>query len=234
MLVLGMDTATRTASIGLAEKNKVIGEFSLQVDRVHSAKLMPMVDQLLTAAGLDTASIEAVAVSAGPGSFTGLRIGMATAKGLAYALSVPLIGVSTLAGLCYNLVPSEAVLCPILDARMDEYYAAVYRWQNGHLSTIADDAVMGRNQLVEMLDGQKEPKIIVADAVLETVLNLNEALSGSMEYAQPHQVIARGASIALLGHERIENGAEDSILTLQPAYLRRSQAEILFGEKGRA
>ena len=229
-----MDTATRTASIGLVEENRIVGEFSLQVDRVHSKKLMPMVDQLLEAAGVEATKIEAIAVSAGPGSFTGLRIGMATAKGLAYALSVPLIGVSTLAGLCYNCIPADALLCPILDARMSEFYTALYRWENGQLVPVIEDSVMRREKLIQMLAGEEGPKIVVADQALESNLNLNEAFSGSILYAPPHQALPRGVSIALLGYKQIENGAGDSLLSLQPAYLRRSQAEILYGQKGRA
>ena len=234
MLVLGMDTATRTASIGLVEENRIVGEFSLQVDRVHSKKLMPMVDQLLEAAGVEATQIEAIAVSAGPGSFTGLRIGMATAKGLAYALSVPLTGVSTLAGLCYNCIPADALLCPILDARMSEFYTALYRWENEQLVPVIEDSVMRREKLIQMLAGEEGPKIVVADQALESNLNLNEAFSGSILYAPPHQALPRGVSIALLGYKQIENGAGDSLLSLQPAYLRRSQAEILYGQKGRA
>jgi tRNA threonylcarbamoyladenosine biosynthesis protein TsaB len=233
MLILGMDTATRTASIGLIENHHLIGEFSLQVDKVHSKKLMPMVDQLLTDAGLDVNSIGGVAVSAGPGSFTGLRIGMAAAKGLAYALHVPIAGVSTLAGLSYNCVPARVLICPILDARMHEYYTALYQWQNERLVSVKPDAVMDREELIQMLAAVDGEKIIIGDASLETKLKLNETFSKGIEYAPAHQVSPRGASIALLGEKQIECGENDSILSLQPTYLRRSQAEILFGQKGR-
>ncbi len=232
MLILGMDTATRTASIGLTEKQKLIGEFSLHVDKVHSKKLMPMLDQLLFAAGLDASDIDAIAVSAGPGSFTGLRIGMATAKGLAYALGVPLIGISTLAGLSYNCAGTDGLLCPILDARMSEFYTALYQWHHGALIPVREDAVMDRNELVHMLSQEGEKKLIIADPTLVEKLNLDGIPSASsIEYAPAHQVNPRGAAIALLGEEKLSRGADDSILTLQPSYLRRSQAEILYGQK---
>ena len=233
MLVLGIDTATRTASIGLTDQERIVGEFSLQVERVHSKRLMPMVDQLLTSAGLDVNQVEGIAVSAGPGSFTGLRIGMATAKGLAYALSIPLVGVSTLSGLCFNCGPVEGLVCPILDARMNQYYTGLYEWQDGRPTPIIQDGVVNRQELVQMLEQDSRLKVIVAEQDLDSTLGLKERFPQMIRHAPDHLVYPRGSSIAVLGFRKINSGAEDALLSLQPTYLRRSQAEILFDRKNK-
>ena len=231
MLVLGLDTATPTASIGLIDGHSVIGEYSLRVERVHSKRLMPMVDGLLKEANLRIQDVRGIAVSAGPGSFTGLRIGMAAAKGLAYALSVPLVGVSTLEALSFNCVPTMHLLCPILDARMSELYSALYRWQDSRLVSVVSDSVMTKGTLAGMLDSIETNTVLIADHNLLERLELKEKVSGDFSYAPLHQCYPRGVSVALLGLQKLNDGFPDSLYSLQPTYLRRSQAEIMHDNK---
>jgi len=231
MLVLGIDTATKTASIGLIDGDRMIGEYNLQVERVHSKRLMPMIDEVLRESGHSVRSLQAVVVSAGPGSFTGLRIGMAAAKGLAYALSVPLLGVSTLAALSLNCVPNPNLLCPVLDARMSEYYTALYRWENHRLTAVVQDSVMSKESFYEMLGSIDSKTVLIGPRPMLATMGLNDLPPGTIDYAPFHQCYPRGVSVATIGLRQLEDGAESALYTLQPKYLRRSQAEILYDNK---
>ncbi len=233
MLVLGLDTATRSASIGLVEGERIIGEYNLTVDQVHSKRLMPMIDRLINECNHSIHDVEGIAVSCGPGSFTGLRIGMATAKGLAYALKVPLVGVSTLKALCWNCAPSTGLLCPVVDARMKEFYTALYRWKDGNLEAVVHDTVMSKEDVHDLLDSASGEMIVVADAAVQDALSIQENIHKDVLFAPFSNVFPRGASVAALGHKGLQQDDVDGLLTLQPAYIRRSQAEILYDQKRR-
>ena len=134
MLVLAIDTATKACAVGLCRDGKILAEYKINMGMTHSEGLMPQMEQLLQRTGVQKGDIDLIAVSMGPGSFTGLRIGLATAEALAYAWQKPLQGVATPLALAYNLPVQGIVLSPVLDAQKGNYYQALYEWQDGEVS----------------------------------------------------------------------------------------------------
>ena len=151
MLVLSIDTATKACAVGLCRDGKILAEYKINMGMTHSEGLMPQLEQLLERTGVQKADIDLIAVSMGPGSFTGLRIGLATAEALAYAWKKPLQGVATPLALAYNLPVSGIVLSPVLDAQKGNYYQALYEWQDGEVAELQSVQVVNKQQLLENL-----------------------------------------------------------------------------------
>lgn len=151
MPVLGIDTATAACTVALVEESRIIAEYTVNDKKSHSRRLMPIIDAVLKEAGLKGQDLEALAVSLGPGSFTGLRIGLATAKGLALAWGKPVLGIPTLDGLAHSLPGTPHVLCPLLQARKGEFYWALYRWAGPSLLRETDYCAGDLTQLEEQL-----------------------------------------------------------------------------------
>jgi len=231
MRVLGLDTATLVASVAVVEDENLVAEFTLHTEKVHSRRLMPLLDALLTESGLVIGDIDGVAVSAGPGSFTGLRIGMTTAKGLAYALNKPIVRIPTLVALAFNLAYAAGLVCPILDARMQEVYTAVYRTDGGEPEPVRAAAAASIDELLTALAGQNEPVIFLGDAVAKYRDIITDRLGTQAVWAPPSLMLPRAASVAALGRLRLLRGESDDCFAVQPFYLRRSQAEVLLEAK---
>jgi tRNA threonylcarbamoyladenosine biosynthesis protein TsaB len=228
MQILGIDTATRTASVGLVSDLGIIGEYTLQVEKVHSKKLMPMIDQLLTAVGMTVGDVSGLAISAGPGSFTGLRIGMAAAKGLAFALDVPIVGVSTLEALVLPHLRSDLWVCGLLDARMGEVYGAVYTQKEGRtITVIKPQAVLLEHLLAELI-GSERPVLFCGEGALRFSDQIKMHLGETALFPTDNGHHLRGTSVAIIGRREILDGRTGNMYSLAPGYLRRSQAEILW------
>lgn len=231
MRVLGLDTATLVASVAVVEGDNRVAEFTLHTEKVHSRRLMPLLDEMLAESGLAIDDIDGIAVSAGPGSFTGLRIGMTTAKGLAYALNKPIVRVSTLDALAFNLAFASGLVCPLLDARMQEVYTAVYRTEAGEPEAVLAPAAMSLTELLSILAGKGERVIFLGDAVPKYRDEIAAKLGEQAAWAPPPLALPRAASVAELGRRRLRRGDSDDCFTVQPFYLRRSQAEVLLEAK---
>ena len=163
MLVLSIDTATKACAVGLCHDGKILAEYKINMGMTHSEGLMPQLEQLLERTGVQKADIDLIAVSMGPGSFTGLRIGLATAEALAYAWKKPLQGVATPLALAYNLPVSGIVLSPVLDAQKGNYYQALYEWQDGEVAELQSVQVVNKQQLLENLALQGKPAVIFGE-----------------------------------------------------------------------
>ena len=227
MPILALETATLVSSVALATADKLLAEITLQTKKTHSELLMPHIDKILTMAEVSRADIKAVTVSIGPGSFTGLRIGLATAKTLAYVLKVPLIGVPTLAALAYGCLVPGIILAPMLDAQKGNVYQAIFEWRGGELKELMPPTVIGINEALAHLASYNTPVVLLGEAAVLHREKI-EKIGNHLVLAPPHLIIQRAGSVATLGHQMIRQGIEHDVMALEPLYIRRSEAEVLW------
>jgi len=227
MPILAIETATLVSSVALATADTLLAEITLQTKKTHSELLMPHIDKILAMAQVDKADIKAVAVSIGPGSFTGLRIGLATAKTLAYAMKVPLIGVPTLAALAYGCLVPGAILAPMLDAQKHNVYQAVFEWRNGELTELMPPTVMHIDEALNKLAEYNKPVVLMGEAAVLYRTKIQE-VGNHLVLAAPHLIIQRAGSVATLGHILIKQGIQHDVMALEPLYIRRAEAEVLW------
>jgi tRNA threonylcarbamoyladenosine biosynthesis protein TsaB len=224
MLVLGIDTATAVASVGLVRDGAPLAENSLRETTNHTETLLPLIVDVLTRTGISLADVEGIGVSIGPGSFTGLRIALGTVKGFSYALGHKVVGVSTLEALAHTVSGWEGLVCPILDARKREVYAALFqRGKQGNVDRLSPDQVLAPQAILERIT---EPCVFLGDGV-ETYGSLIQERCGSaaqiLPFATHHPC---GMIVAKLAWERLRQGEYDDLSTLVPAYVRLPEAVL--------
>lgn len=225
MKVLAVDTSSIVATAAIMEDDRLIGEYILNHKKTHSQKLMPIISEILSSADLKADDIDVFAVANGPGSFTGLRIGVATIKGLAHAVNRPVVGVCTLNGLAYNMPFCPYIVCPIMDARREQVYNAIYRWHDDELIVLQGSRAVSIEQLVQELKERNEMVVFLGDGV-EAYRDILSAQLGSLCVFAPTNVrMQKASSIAQLALHKARKGDTESFLTLTPFYLRKSQAE---------
>lgn len=228
MLILAIETATKVSSVALSDGKKIIAALTMENGPEHSATLIPHIGELLTMAGKTRQDITAVAVSIGPGSFTGLRIGLGTAKGMAYALNIPLIAVPTLKALAarYYDLPGVTVFS-LADAQKKNAYCGIYR----EGQEIQPVTVIPLETIVTMAGEtaaeRKQPVIFLGD-IAEKKLSDREELPEGVTVASRVQVMPRADEVAMLGAQMLEAGDIADTMTAEPWYLRRSEAEELW------
>lgn len=228
MKILGVDTSTKIASIAVIDEEKVLGEYTLNQEMSHSENLIPMIKELLNNLYINIEDIDMYSVAIGPGSFTGLRIGVAAVKSLAHLFNKPIVGISTLEGMAYNL-PHNEIVIPMIDARRDRVYTGVYSWENGVLKTIKADDVVEMNTLLE--DLKKYDSISVnGDGSILHKDRLRENLK-QVKFSTKAQNICKATSICELALIRFQNHDLDNYFTLAPDYLRETQAQRELKEK---
>lgn len=229
MKILALDTSTLMATCAVIEGDKVLGEYSLNQDMSHSEKLVPMIKTILDGLGLNIKDIDLYGVSIGPGSFTGLRIGVATIKGFAHLFDKPLVGISTLEGLAFNL-PYNDIVVPMIDARRDRVYTGIYSWEDCRIKTIMEPDVIDINDLVNILN--KYEKIVVnGEGSLVYKEIIKSALKEKVIFSTISQNSCRATSIGELALIKYNEGHRDDYYTLIPDYLRKTQAEMELNEK---
>ena len=224
MLVLGVDTATAIASVGLAREGEPLGEESCPARSNHTETLLPLIGKLLVRCGVSLGDVHGIGVSIGPGSFSGLRIALSAVKGLAYALSLRVVGVSTLAALAHTVPDWQGHICPILDARKGEVYAALFRRaRHGALERLTPDQVCTPRALLDLLPA---PCLFLGDAV-ERYGDLIHERCGTAARLLPFTTYhPRGAVVARMAWERLSRGESDDLSTLVPCYVRKPDAEF--------
>jgi tRNA threonylcarbamoyladenosine biosynthesis protein TsaB len=223
MLVLGVETSTMQGGVALVGADGLVCEYTLNVQTTHSERLLPAIDHVLRDAGIGLDALSGMAVSIGPGSFTGLRIGVSTVKGLAYATGLPVVGVSSLEALAWTVPFVGAQVCPVLDARKQEVYAALFRYERGGLVRMMEDAALAPEVLCSRI---RKPTLFLGDG-LARYGELFQRLLGEKLLLPP--LAARGvrpACVAELGRQRLLRGEQDAADTLVPRYLRPSEAEL--------
>lgn len=225
MKVLGIDSSGLVASVAVAEDEILLAEYTVNYKKTHSQTLLPMLDEIAKMTELELSTIDVIAVAAGPGSFTGLRIGSATAKGLGLALKKPLVSVPTVAALAYNLWGSDALICPLMDARRNQVYTGVYRFENGKLITVQEQMAVAVTEIAERLNALDEKVIFLGDGVPVYREILEETVKVPFSFAPAHMNKQRAGSVAVLGMELAKEGKTETATAHQPDYLRLSQAE---------
>lgn len=225
MKILGMDSSGLVASVAVVEDDKLVAEFTVNHKKTHSQTLLPMLDQVAQMIELDLNSIDAIALAAGPGSFTGLRIGAATAKGLGLALDKPLISVPTVDALAYNLWGAADMICPLMDARRSQTYTGLYCFEKGELKVLRPQCVTSVEDIVENISGWGRPVIFLGDGVPVFSDFIREHCRAPYSFAPAHLNKQRAAAVAALGGLYYAEGRTETAEEHRPEYLRLSQAE---------
>lgn len=233
MRILGIESSSLVASVAIVDDGITMGEFTADFKKTHSQTLLPMIDDMVKLLGVELSDVDAIAVSGGPGSFTGLRIGSATAKGLGLALNKPLIHVPTLDATAYNLFGASGLICPIMDARRNQVYTGIYRFEREFETVMAQDA-MDMGDLIEKLNALGERVIFLGDGVPVYEKQIAEKLTVPYDLAPAHVNRQRAASVAALGCVYFAEGKTETAVEHKPDYLRKSQAEREREEKEKA
>ena len=224
MNILAVDTSATSASVCVAQENKIIGEFSINTSLTHSQTLVPMIEQVSEKTGIALDNIDAIAVNAGPGSFTGVRIGVAAVKGIAFSRNIPCVSVSTLESMAYNMLDSECIVCAVMDARCSQVYNALFKVSNGEVERLIEDRALSLADL--KLDLQKfSEKIILVGDGSEITFNYLENSLQNVFLASVNNRIQKASSIACVAFEKIKNDETISASELMPVYLRLPQAQ---------
>ncbi len=227
--ILAIDSSGLVATVAIVSGNELIAEYTINYKKTHSQTLLPMLDEIKRMVELDLHSIDAIAVAAGPGSFTGLRIGSATAKGLGLALNKPIVPVPTVDGLAFNLYGTEKIVCPIMDARRNQVYTGIYKFERegGHytLKTIKKQCAVSIEEIMEALNEIGEEVIFLGDGVPVFKDFLAEKMQVPYSFAPAHMNRQRAACVGVLGMEYFRQGKVQSAAEHEPEYLRMSQAE---------
>ncbi len=229
MWILAFDTSTAAGTVALTKGEALVATRTFVSGRSHAERLLPAILDLLGEAGVALDDLDAIAVAAGPGSFTGLRIGLATAKGLARSAGKPLHAVSTLEAMAWNLSPVRGLLCPLLDARKKEVYAALFRGEgSGRLRRLTSDGVLSVEMVLEHLERfAPEPILFFGEGERRYAERLREQLGERFQEAPIHHGACTGYAIAMLALAAIEAGASPlSPEALTPRYLRPPEAEV--------
>ena len=221
MKILALDSTAKVASVALCENEKFLGELTLNNGNTHSQTLLPMVEFLLDKFDLSPVDIDLFAVAAGPGSFTGVRIGAATVKGLAFGMEKPCAGVSTLEALAYNLCDHEGLICHVMNALRQHDYTALFRAKDGKLERLMPDSAIAIAELDQRLSAYSEPVCLCGDGYDVTLPLLTHAVLPTSERYR-HQSAYSVAQVARRMHA---DGELCTDITLSPIYLRLSQAE---------
>ncbi len=218
MIILGMDTSSVNACVAVMNDEKILGEYTVSHDRTHSQIIMPMLDDMLKNCGLTIEDADVFAAATGPGSFTGLRIGISTIKTFAQVLGKPVVGISSLESLAAN-VTFDGLICPIADARRDSVYNALYRGGE----CVTEPRVTPVDELVEELKGQKV--MFLGDGMLKYSERILGASADTFCGAPTHLNMQNAASLCACAYKRAVKGDFDNLYSLEPLYLRKSQAE---------
>ena len=225
MKILGLDSSGIVASVAIVEDDVLIAEYTVNYKKTHSQTLLPMLDEIAKMTELDLNSIDAIAVAAGPGSFTGLRIGSATAKGLGLALKKPLIAIPTVEGLAYNLYDISGLICPIMDARRKQVYTGIYRFTDHQLKVVEDQMAVPMETVIEKLNQYGEAVTFLGDGVPVFHELIAEKMTVPYSFAPAHVNKQRAAAVAALSEIYYRQGKTETAMEHVPDYLRVSQAE---------
>lgn len=225
MKILAIDSSGLVASVAVIENDTMLAEYTVNYKKTHSQTLLPMLDEVKKMIELDLETIDAIALAAGPGSFTGLRIGAATAKGLCLALNIPLIPVPTVDALAYNLAGDAALVCPLMNARRNQTYTGIYRFDGNHMITLREQCVLSLEEIIEELNERGEAVVFLGDGLPVFKEQIEELCKISYRFAPAHMNAQRAGAVAFLGKQLFEEGKAISSDDFSPTYLRLSQAE---------
>lgn len=224
MNILSIDSSSKVATVALLNDDMIIGEYVLNNKKEHSTILMDLIESILKECSMAIGDIDGYVVSKGPGSFTGLRIGMATVKGMSFGNNKPYISISSLDALAYNVISFNGIICPIMDALRENVYTCIYkRNNNDELEQLIDYCALDLDELLNLLKEKNEPVIFVGDAVNK---HKNYIINNfpNAQFAPNHLNIVRASSLGELGIKLLSNGVFDDCNS-SPLYIKKPQAE---------
>lgn len=226
MRILAIDSSSAPASAAVAENGKIIGEFTININRTHSEKLLPMTDSLLDTLGLKVSDMDAFAISRGPGSFTGLRIGMSAVKLMAEVSAKPLIAVDTLEAMAANVALDDGIICPMIDARNNTVFTALYSFSGGELKEIMAADAVKVEEIAEKLVLYGE-KVTVTGEYAKYKDIIDNTVSGrkALVFAPQYMATQRAGTVALIADKKYASGVRTAPSDVVPFYVRESQAE---------
>lgn len=235
MKILALDSSGLVASVAIVQDDNLIAEYTTNYKKTHSQTLLPMLDEVVRMTETDKKSFDLLAVAAGPGSFTGLRIGSATVKGLALAWDIPVVAVPTLEALAYNAWGSRRIICPIMDARRRQVYTGLYRFdKDDKMEVLMDQVPMDIDELIEVLGDRGEEVLFVGDGIDAYADTIRQKMTVPFSFAPAHMNKQRAGSVAVAAKRRYEEGIYTSGDDFAPEYLRQSQAERERAERQKA
>lgn len=230
MKILAIDTSGQNCSVAIIDEEKVICDFNLSIGTTHSETLLPMIDEVCKTSKIDLSEVDVLACGIGPGSFTGLRIGIATIKGFALAQNKNVIGVPTLDALAYNIANFDGLICSVLDARNNNVYAGIYKYENEKVILQDDYITENLDTLIDILKSKNEKVMFVGDGAVSFKEKFREALNEKALFAPLHLNNQLSSSVAKAALDRALVNDFDNADTLNPMYLKKSQAERTFEE----
>ncbi len=231
MYILGIETSTKTGSVAIVSEDGVIAQYSLNIEVTHSERLMSTVDRVLTDTGFQMADMDGYAVAIGPGSFTGLRIGLAAVKGLALVTGKPVAAVPTLKALAWNLPYAAYPVCPMLDARKNEVYAATYRFEGTALVHVMAEVVISLSRLSGRIS---EKTLFTGEASRLFHKDILEIFGDRALFAPISAILPSAAAVAEIGLDMIKGGQQADPDSLTPMYIRRPEAEVVWEKRAQS
>ena len=230
MKILGIDTSTMAANVAVLEDDKLICEYTINTKKTHSQKLMPMIENILKLSDLDIKEIDAIAICVGPGSFTGLRIGMATAKAMAHVNNIPLIGVNSLEILGANMDLCNRNICSILDAQRNQVYMNKYILKDDKITELEEISIKPIDELLEKISSSNEDWVLVGEAVYKYKEKIEEI--SNITIPSPANNITKASTLCFVARDKmLANDQVYNCYNINPMYIRKSQAEEQYEEK---
>jgi tRNA threonylcarbamoyladenosine biosynthesis protein TsaB len=230
--ILAIDTSSSATTVALLDNEKLVAEYTINNISTHSLKLLPMISEIFKSCGWLPEDIDIFGVSLGPGSFTGLRIGVTTIKTMAQALNRQVYGVSSLDVLAYNLMHVDGIVCPIIDAQRDEVYVATYRHNNNKLTQLMEPLILSIDELKSVILQQKEDVYLVGAAANKLRLRIEEKTCGTnMIFPLDSLLLPRAYAVGELVRQHALEGKLKKLEDIVPIYMRKSHAEYQYEEK---
>lgn len=237
MKILAIESSSLVASVAVVEDDVLVAEYTVNHKITHSQTLLPMLDEILSMTQTDKSTIDAIAVSGGPGSYTGLRIGSATAKGLGMALNIPLIHIPTIDAMAYNAYGYSGLVCPIMDARRSQVYTGIFKFRDGKMETLLENCAITIDELLDKLSEIvcDERIMFIGDGIPVFRTKILDYFAGKAEceFAPAHMNRQRAGAVAALGALYFNEGKLETAAEHLPDYLRLSQAEREMMEKNK-
>lgn len=231
MKILGLDSSGLVASVAVVSDDNLLGEYTINYKKTHSQTLLPMLHEVAGMLELELDTLDAIAIASGPGSFTGLRIGSATAKGLGLALDKPIVPIPTVDALAYNLVGHRDMVCPLMDARRNQTYTGLYRFKQNELHILREQCAVAIDEIINDINERDEAVVFLGDGVPVFKEYIAEHLCVPYSFAPAHLNKQRAGAVATLGLRYMAEGHFETAEVHGPEYLRLSQAERERNEK---
>lgn len=231
MKTLAIDTSTAVMGVALLNEQKIYAEMITNLKKNHSIRLMPTIDQLFAEVKWEPKDIDLIAAAKGPGSYTGVRIGVTTAKTFAWALNIPIIGVSTLETMAYEQHHFSGLISPLIDARRGQIYTGLYKKIQGKWLNLEHDRIILLADWLNMLKQKQEEVLFVGDDVQLHQPEISQALGSQAEFSSPAFNIPRPSNIGWIGQQLYQQGNRDNLFDFAPAYLQLAEAEVKWLQK---